>query len=115
MPHCIIEFATELEERINITTLIDSVHQGALLSELFEEKDIKTRAIAIDYFRTGIEKQPFIHVTVKILSGRSAEQRAALSNSIAHELRKLKISQISLTIEICEIEKSSYVKILTDG
>ena len=38
MPHCIIEYSNGLDD----SNLIDSVHKGALNSQLFAENDIKS-------------------------------------------------------------------------
>ena len=110
MPHCIIEYSKELETEVEPSTLLSSVYYGAFESELFSESDIKVRALAFDHFTTGNTRQNFIHVTVKILSGRNIGQRTKLSQLILHKLNKLALKSVSLTVEITEIEKESYVK-----
>ena len=106
MPHCIIEHSEGLD---NIE-LLQTVYQGALNSGLFNKHDIKTRAIAYDFFQTASEKQNFIHVVVKILSGRSTEQKTILSSEILTQLESLTLSDLSLTVEIVDIDKASYAK-----
>jgi len=116
LPHCIIEYSKELEKIVDPSVLVESVYQGALKTNFFEETDIKTRAIAFEHHQIGSLKMNFIHVTLKILAGRSTEKRVDLSNSILTELRVLPelkgigLSDISLTIEVCEIEKITYAK-----
>ncbi len=107
MPHCIIEHSLDVEQ----TQLINAVYQGTLKSELFEDDDIKTRSMAFDNYQTGSVKKSFIHVTAKILSGRTLEQRSMLSQSIMSELKKLKYSSITLTVEVIEMERDSYAKV----
>ncbi len=72
MPHCIVEYSKDLESQVAPTKLVETVHQGALASGLFEASHIKTRAVAYDYFQIGTEKSDFIHVTIRLHQGRTA-------------------------------------------
>lgn len=112
MPHCIVEYSKELERSVKPSAFIEAVHQGALQTDLFEESDIKTRTLSFENHQTGGRTLCFVHVIVKILSGRSREQRAGLSKKILDELKKLNLSSISMTVEICEIERETYAKVL---
>jgi len=108
LPHCIIEYSSDIE--IDPSSLITAVFQGALKSELFEESHIKTRTIAFDDFQTGALKQSFIHVSARILSDRTAEQRAMLAQSILSELEKLELSSLTITVDIIDMDRRSYTK-----
>ena len=116
MPHCSIEFSKELEEEIAPQFLINSAHQGALESGLFEESHIKSRAIAYDNYKTGISDLRFIHITARILSGRNLPQKANLSKSILAEFETLlldrKLTSISITVEICDLQREAYSKVI---
>lgn len=108
MPHCIIEHSSSLDA----SELNHVVFQGALESKLFdpEGRDIKVRRIAYDDFQTGTERQDFIHVTVRILSGRSDEAKLRLSHSVLEKLESLSLSDTSLTVEIVDMDRDSYAK-----
>jgi 5-carboxymethyl-2-hydroxymuconate isomerase len=110
MPHCIIECS----ERLTTTPkeLLNAVYLGTLNSQLFIADDIKSRIIPFQHFTAGTSQQDFIHVVVKMLSGRTIEQRKTVSNAVLLELNKLPLSSISLTVEVVEIEKSSYSKVV---
>ncbi|MBT3337793.1 MAG: 5-carboxymethyl-2-hydroxymuconate Delta-isomerase [Anaerolineae bacterium] len=112
MPHCIIEHSKGVKSLSSPINLIEAVHQGAFKSGLFREADIKARAISFEHYQVGNTELGFIHVTVRILSGRNEEQRTKLSNSVLAELEKLNLSSTSLTVEICEIDKESYAKMI---
>ncbi len=112
MPHCVIEYSKELESYVNPKDLLSAVYAGALASGLFSAPDIKVRAIAFDNFVTGDTDRQFVHVTTKILSGRSLERRAELSNAILAKLTELLKNPISITVEISEIENAAYAKII---
>ena len=109
MPHCIIEYSKNLEA----AQLIDAVYQGARKSKLFEDDDIKSRTMEFDHYQSGSTKNSFVHVTTKILSGRNLEQRSMLSRLILSELESLSIQSTSLTVEVVEMERTSYAKVVT--
>ena len=112
MPHCIIEYSQGLENEINPSVLIEKVYKGAFESKLFNDTDIKTRAIPFKYHQTGENKINFIHITAKILSGRTDVQKKILSKSIFNQFIDMNLKPLSLTIEVSEIENSSYSKMV---
>jgi len=111
MPHCIIEHSNDLAQ----LSLLNAVYDGAKRSQLFGDADIKTRTIGFDHYQSGPTKESFVHVTAKILSGRSLEQRTMLAQLILAELEKLSLTATSLTVEVLEIEKASYAKVVTSA
>ena len=112
MPHCIIEYAREIEKSVDPQKMISAVYQGALESGLFDGENIKTRSIAYDNYQTGSIKKSFVHVMVKIFSGRNLEQKKTLTDLILSQLKTINFPSTSLTVEIIEIEKESYVKMV---
>ena len=115
MPHCIIEYSAQLTSTIKPSQLISAVHNGAFSTELFDEHDIKVRAMSFDDYQSGSIKANFIHVIARILSGRTLIQRQALSNAIVSELSFLNCSSTSITVEVVDIERESYAKIVTSA
>jgi 5-carboxymethyl-2-hydroxymuconate isomerase len=65
---------------------------------------------SIDNYQTGDSKKAFVHVTVKILSGRKLEQKKTLSHLILSKLKAINFPPILLTVDIVEMEKESYGK-----
>ena len=108
MPHCIVEHSASLDSEI----ILPLVFSGALKSELFEAdgSDIKVRAIAYHSYLTGPKKSDFVHITLKMLSGRTPEQKQMLSKSVLAQLQKLELQNCSLTIEVMDIDRASYSK-----
>lgn len=108
MPHCIIEHSSSL----NASELNQIVFQGALESQLFESdgRDIKVRSIAYDHFQTGTVRQDFIHVTLRILSGRGDEAKLKLSQFVLEKLGTLGLKDASLTVEVVDMDRESYAK-----
>jgi 5-carboxymethyl-2-hydroxymuconate isomerase len=88
------------------------VFQGALESNLFEPdgSDMKVRSIDYEHYQTGSNKENFVHVTLRILSGRSAQDKLLLSQSVMSQLKSIELVGASLTVEFVDIERSSYSK-----
>ncbi len=110
VPHCIIEYAKDLERDIAPAALLKAVHQGAVTSSLFDESHIKTRMRAAEFYQVGTGELRFIHVTAHILSGRSGEQKAQLSAHILSQLQALPLTAVVITVQICDIESDTYRK-----
>lgn len=87
---------------------------GALESELFEfdGSDIKVRALSFSNYQSGKEKIDFIHVTLKILSGRSSNQKEMLSQLVLKQLITLGLTNCSMSVEVIDIDRPSYSKVV---
>ncbi|WNW13855.1 5-carboxymethyl-2-hydroxymuconate Delta-isomerase [Pseudomonas sp. DTU_2021_1001937_2_SI_NGA_ILE_001] len=79
MPHCIIECPAGLARAVGEQTLLSTVHDAIDASGLFTPGDIKVRLALYEHYRCGATQDDFVHVTLQILSGRSADQRRALA------------------------------------
>jgi len=110
MPHCIIEYSKEVDSLIDMNELIDAVHEGAKNSGLFDEDDIKTRAVPYEYYRTGEKTENFIHISVRILSGRNTEQKSNLCLCVYEKAMTILSHFKRVTVEICEIDRDSFSK-----
>lgn len=108
MPHCIIEHSISL----NGADLVPIVFDAALASGLFAEngQDIKVRALAYQHYLTGKEKSDFVHITLRILSGRTDEQKQSLSQVVLQRLSGVSLEKCSVTVEIVEMDRNSYGK-----
>jgi 5-carboxymethyl-2-hydroxymuconate isomerase len=114
MPHCIIEYSKDLENKLSIKELVSLVHGSVFASELFEESSIKTRAIEFTYYQTGLSDSPFIHITLKILQGRDHQQKKALTKLVIDKVSEVIPPPISLSVEVMDIEKVSYKKVVIE-
>ena len=110
MPHCIIEYSSGVADQIGINDLVAAVHQGVLSSGLFDEYDIKTRAVAYTFHRTGATRDSFVHVTVRLLSGRDDTQKADLSEKLLARIEPMLPGVASVGVEVCDMHRDSYRK-----
>jgi len=110
VPHCVIEHSANIDGN----TLIPLVYKGALESNLFEAvgSDIKVRALSYSNYQTGSVNIDFVHVTLKILSGRNVEQKTILSQLVLDQLKTLSKTNCSISVEIADIERVSYAKVV---
>jgi 5-carboxymethyl-2-hydroxymuconate isomerase len=110
MPHCVVEHSISLDSDL----LVQKVFQGALRTGLFEAdgSDIKVRALGYTNYMTGPKKSDFIHVALKILSGRTSEQKLSLSNAVIEELVALELNAVSITVEVVDMDRDSYRKVI---
>jgi len=110
MPHVIIEHSADVAGQIEIEQLMAAAHDATMSSGLFPEHDIKTRATAYQYHRTGQTRDSFLHVAVHLLDGRSDEQKCALSETILAAIEPLLPDVASVGVEIIDIHRASYRK-----
>ncbi len=110
MPHCVIEHSSNIDSDL----LVQTVYSAALSSELFEPdgSDIKVRALAYTSYMTGPVKADFIHVALKILSGRDDEQKSNLASTVTSGLVSLELIDVSITVEVVDMDRESYRKVI---
>ena len=84
MPHLIIEYSSNLEEKLDFKALVTHMHQAAATSGVFPLKGIRTRCARRDTYRIadGHSDNGFVHVLAKIGHGRSEETRTQASDHL---------------------------------
>jgi len=110
MPHLIIEYAETTVTDIQVDTMMEAVHDAAVATGLFDEANIKIRAIPLRYYRLGHNGGGFIHVQCRIHTGRSDEQRRQLSEAVLAALCEIPLSVKVTTVEVVEMDSASYTK-----
>ena len=115
MPHLVIEYSEDVADQADIDAIVSAAHDGAMDSGLFAEYDIKTRATAYRYHRTGQTRDSFVHVAVHLLDGRSDDQKTRLSEAILARIEPLLPKVASVGVEILDIHRASYRKRVLGG
>lgn len=108
MPHCIIEYSQNLEQEVPPLDWMESVQLACMNTNLFNANDIKLRAIPYKHFIVGGGQDAFVHVTIRLLSGRTQLQKRELSQSVLNALNSFSLEQVSLSVEITDMENESY-------
>jgi len=115
MPHCIIEYTRNVEDQIKISKLVEVAYEGVVSSGIFNPKAIKVRAIPFEFYKSGLERSDYIHVKLRILSGRTIEQKKEISDYMI-ECIKPHIGQTkSLTLEVIDMDIRSYGKYINES
>jgi 5-carboxymethyl-2-hydroxymuconate isomerase len=116
MPHLTLEYSNNLPTPVDFPALFGRLHSA--LSEFPRIKlgDIKSRAVPCNIYHigSGDPASTFVHLTVKILTGRTIEERQKMSETmlfiLSEGLAALNGHPCDITVDICEMERGSYGK-----
>jgi 5-carboxymethyl-2-hydroxymuconate isomerase len=84
MPHLTVEYSANLRDQIDVRKLLETVHQAALQTGVFEVAAVRTRgALREDYvIADGRPENTFVAISVRIAPGRSPVIRQRLGQEI---------------------------------
>ncbi|MDW5417186.1 5-carboxymethyl-2-hydroxymuconate Delta-isomerase [Iodobacter sp. CM08] len=112
MPHLNLEYSNNLS--LNAQAALLQLNTALIESGHFIEDEIQSRAIGFDDFLIGNvgEGRAFIHIKLRMLSGRSAEIKKSLSDALLNAIQIDHPNQLSIQIrtEIIDIDRESYGK-----
>ena len=108
MPHCIIEHSHD----INGGELLIALHETVQASGLFsaDGSDIKVRAASFTQYLAAGQQAPFMHVCLRILSGRTEAQKTSLSHAVAGVLVARGPAGCAVTVEVVDMDRATYAK-----
>ena len=118
MPHTIVEHSFIIAKP-QIEALLLEINQNIAKNEgNFDIAQCKARAVFCQNFivANGSPTQDFMHVTIKIMTGRSAEIRKNLAENllkiVEQFLNKNKLSDhpTNLSLDVSELEREIYQK-----
>jgi 5-carboxymethyl-2-hydroxymuconate isomerase len=117
MPHCILEYSSNVIDAPDWTRLLLDVHEVLMATGLFVRSDIKSRIIEHGRYviGDGSQDRAFVTLNVQILSGRSDEVKRQvaeaalelLSRTFTKTLNELKCS---ISVQITDIHRPSYCR-----
>lgn len=115
MPHLIIEYTPGLFEPADLAPTLDEVNRALVASgAIRNETDLKSRLVALDAFRVGIEhgSRGFVYAQLRVLPGRDQATRSAMTACVSDVLRRRcrrpAGMHVQISVEIVEMEKASY-------
>jgi 5-carboxymethyl-2-hydroxymuconate isomerase len=109
VPHLVVEYSANIEDAIEIDSLLDKLHARALETGVFPLGGLRVRAYRADRFRIA-DKSPengFVHVTASIGHGRAldVQQRAGeqlFATLTEHLARVYATSPLAISLNIQE-------------
>ncbi|GDX36325.1 hypothetical protein LBMAG18_08360 [Alphaproteobacteria bacterium] len=120
MPHIIIEHSKNILEKKSLEIGREIQKIMARISEgNFDPDQCKIRCIAYQNYLVGLEKnnENFIHISIKILSGRDIAIRKKLAIAtfeyVKNFYKSLKLSQkrCDISVDVIEVDREVYQKI----
>lgn len=121
MPHCILEHSSNVIDQVDHRQLLLQIHDVLAATGEFKRGDIKGRAIEHQVFVVGdgAPDRAFISLNLAILSGRGDQLKTRIAEDAAQVLRQafprtLAELRCSLTVQVSEMHRPSYQKIVTN-
>lgn len=109
MPHVIIEYTADLEDEIG--ALVADLPNIALGSGFFPDSNaFKVRAYCANHSHMGSAKQSALFVTIRLLTGRSDDDKRQISTHLMTELTTRLPLTGTITVEAKDLDAVSYVK-----
>ncbi|RQZ92092.1 5-carboxymethyl-2-hydroxymuconate Delta-isomerase [Burkholderia cepacia] len=118
MPHIVVEYTANIRDDARIPALLRTIN-ATLIAQggVFPTGGIRSRAIELqDYcVADGTEDDAFVHVTLKIGSGRSEAQKKAACDALfdaikAHFAELYAKRYLALSMELTEFSESGSYK-----
>jgi len=118
MPHIVVEYTPNLGDLPFDAMLAAVTRRLAASSEVEDEADLKARVRCADPFRVGLQDagRAFIHVTLRILAGRTPEAKKDLSRRVADGMLEHMPEfpsglAVHLSVEVVDMDRGSYTKV----
>jgi len=113
MPHLTLEYTANLG--LDAEAALLALNHALADSGLFEEADIKSRALPLHSFRTGTAATPraFAHARLALMPGRDAASKRHLADALLAALSAQVSSrglETQLCVELQEIAADCYAK-----
>lgn len=83
MPHIVIEYSANLEDKVDIRALVNEAHAAAAATGVLQLGGLRTRAVRRDIYRIadGAPENAFVNVAVRIRP-RTVEERKKLGEAV---------------------------------
>lgn len=114
MPHLIVEYSGNLEAGIDVPALLHQMHRALDGKYNIASSRIKARAVKLSDYIVGDhgDSAAMVHVTFKLMEGRSAEARKELSSLLQQIVRQHvpagQHPHSAVTVEVVELDTATY-------
>ena len=112
MPHLILEHDAALAESHDLAALSDALFDAACAHPVFASapQAVKVRTALFANGRSGGTPESYAHLTIRLLTGRTTEQKRAVAEAMLAVLTDHLPEIGSLSVEPVEMDRDTYVK-----
>lgn len=110
MPHFIIEHGAALNNEDDRQAAMQIVASAGADCGFILREDIKVRIYESTSFLHLDGRENFLHLTIRMLAGRTIEQKTTLSKLARTGLSERFPQVQSVSVEVCDMEPDSYKK-----
>lgn len=111
MPHVMLDYSANLEDRADMAGLCNALRQAAIATGLFPVAGVRVRALRADHasIADGDAAHGYIDITVRLRGGRSLAARQAAAQRIFDAAREflaplMAIHPLALSLEMRDID-----------
>ncbi|MEW6644484.1 MAG: 5-carboxymethyl-2-hydroxymuconate isomerase [Pseudomonadota bacterium] len=109
MPHIVCHYSVP-QEMPPVRDILLALHHAAAATGVVKAEDLKLRALPFTDYLVAGEQRSFFHVSLYMLAGRTAEQKAQLSVELRKTLSALLPSTHSISVDIRDMDPDAYKK-----
>jgi len=109
MPHIIAEYAASIANHHDLDALCKELFDAAMTTSAFDTpEDIKVRMLPASHWFQQIENPSFVHITVRLIAGRTKDQKKEVTEKILQAAANRLTDVGSISVDIKEIERATY-------
>ncbi|MFN3826139.1 MAG: 5-carboxymethyl-2-hydroxymuconate Delta-isomerase [Micavibrio sp.] len=114
MPHLIVEYSDNMAPDFDVRALLQEMHHALDGKYNIASPRIKARALKLDHYIVGDHGQEaaMVHVTFKLMEGRSIGARKELSSLLQQIVRQHvpadRYPHSAVTVEVVELATATY-------
>jgi 5-carboxymethyl-2-hydroxymuconate isomerase len=112
MPHLVIEYSAPLLPEKDMERFRALLHEALAREKAIDPASIKSRSLAFADFDTGGQgkARPFVHIELRLLTGRDRETLAAIAGRLGRAASEMLPETVECTFELREMARDFYYK-----
>lgn len=115
MPHFVIEYSRDLEDRYDLPQVMEIAYASGVESGVMAADNIKVRARPYDHYRILDDGDSFLHTTVFLLEGRTDQQKEQVALILRENLQSYLQDITSISVDIRDMNPQAYKKRVLPG
>ncbi len=108
MPHIVVEYFAP--KGLDQTRVLTEVLETAVGTGIMERANVKVRLLPSEAILLGDGRASFMHLTVSLLTGRTADQKLSLAEALTTKLREICPDVEAISADIRDMDPACYKK-----